>query len=72
LGCKVYRIAAQKGAIGMAKKGRGIFLAYTDIDPKYEEEFNAWFGSFQTKIIIRCNDNSTERKRHAPTVPHRA
>jgi hypothetical protein len=29
----------------MAKKGRGIFLAYTDIDPKYEEEFNAWFNT---------------------------
>jgi hypothetical protein len=37
-GCKVYGIAEQKGAIGMAKKGRGIFLAYTDIDPKYEKE----------------------------------
>jgi hypothetical protein len=29
----------------MAKKGRGIFLAYTDIDPKDEEEFNAWFNT---------------------------
>jgi hypothetical protein len=29
----------------MAKKGRGIFLVYTDIDPKYEEEFNAWYNT---------------------------
>jgi hypothetical protein len=26
------------------------------------------FGSLQTQVMIRCNDNSTERKRHAPTV----
>ena len=30
------------------------------------------FGSLQTQVMIRCNDNSTERKRHAPTVSHRA
>jgi hypothetical protein len=29
----------------MAKKGRGIFLVYTDVDPKYEEEFNAWYNT---------------------------
>jgi hypothetical protein len=29
----------------MAKKGKGIFLVYTDIDPKYEEEFNAWYDT---------------------------
>jgi hypothetical protein len=30
----------------MAKKGQGIFLVYTDlIDPKYEEEFNAWYNT---------------------------
>lgn len=30
----------------MAKKGRGIFLVYTDlVDPKYEEEFNAWYDT---------------------------
>ena len=29
----------------MAKKGRGIFLVYTDIDPQYEEEFNAWYNT---------------------------
>ncbi|MBM3222842.1 MAG: hypothetical protein FJZ47_03430 [Candidatus Tectomicrobia bacterium] len=28
----------------MAKKGQAIFLVYTDLaDPKYEEEFNAWY-----------------------------
>lgn len=29
----------------MAKKGNAIFLVYTDIDPKYEEEFNAWYNT---------------------------
>jgi hypothetical protein len=29
----------------MAVKGSGIFLVYTDIDPKYEEEFNAWYNT---------------------------
>ena len=30
----------------MAKKGEGLFLVYTDlIDPKYEEEFNAWYNT---------------------------
>jgi hypothetical protein len=30
----------------MAKKGEGLFLFYTDlIDPKYEEEFNAWYNT---------------------------
>jgi antibiotic biosynthesis monooxygenase (ABM) superfamily enzyme len=29
----------------MAKKGKGIFLVYTDIDPKHEEEFNAWYNT---------------------------
>jgi hypothetical protein len=29
----------------MAKKGNGIFLVYTDIDPQYEEEFNAWYNT---------------------------
>ncbi len=30
----------------MAKKGRGILLVYTDlIDPRYEEEFNAWYDT---------------------------
>jgi hypothetical protein len=29
----------------MAKKGNGIFLVYTDIDPKFEEEFNAWYNT---------------------------
>lgn len=29
----------------MAKKGNAIFLVYTDVDPKHEEEFNAWYNT---------------------------
>ncbi len=30
----------------MAKKGRAIFLVYTDlVDPKDDEEFNAWYNT---------------------------
>lgn len=29
----------------MARKGRGIFLVYTDVDPQHEEEFNAWYNT---------------------------
>ena len=30
----------------MAKKGRAIFLVYTDLaDEKYDEEFNAWYDT---------------------------
>jgi hypothetical protein len=29
----------------MAKKGRGIFLVYTDIDSTHEEEFNVWYNT---------------------------
>jgi hypothetical protein len=30
----------------MAKKGQAIFLVYTDLnDPKYDEEFNAWYNT---------------------------
>ena len=29
----------------MTKKSNGIFLVYTDIDPKYDEEFNAWYNT---------------------------
>ena len=30
----------------MARKGHGILLVYTDlIEPKYEEEFNAWYNT---------------------------
>jgi hypothetical protein len=31
--------------MAMTKKGNGIFLVYTDIDPKDEEEFNAWYNT---------------------------
>jgi len=29
----------------MDKKSNGIFQVYTDIDPKYDEEFNAWYNT---------------------------
>ena len=30
----------------MARKGQAIFMVYTDlIDPRYEEEFNAWYNT---------------------------
>lgn len=29
----------------MARKGNGIFLVYTDIDPAHDEEFNAWYNT---------------------------
>lgn len=29
----------------MATRGTGIFLVYTDIDPQFEEEFNAWYNT---------------------------
>jgi hypothetical protein len=29
----------------MAKKGNGIFLVYTDVDPQHEDEFNAWYNT---------------------------
>ena len=29
----------------MAKKGNGIFLVFTDIDPQFDEEFNAWYNT---------------------------
>jgi len=37
----------------MAKKGRGIFLVYTDVDPKYEEEFNAWYNTEHLPDLLR-------------------
>lgn len=29
----------------MAKKGNGVFLVYTDVDPQFEDEFNAWYST---------------------------
>jgi hypothetical protein len=37
----------------MAKKGHGIFLVYTDVDPKYEEEFNAWYNTEHLPDLLR-------------------
>lgn len=36
----------------MATRGRGIFLVYTDIDPKYEEEFNAWYNTEHLQELL--------------------
>ena len=36
----------------MAKKGSGILLVFTDIDPKYEEEFNAWYDTEQLGSLL--------------------
>jgi hypothetical protein len=36
----------------MAKKGSGILLVFTDIDPKYEEEFNAWYNTEQLGNLL--------------------
>jgi hypothetical protein len=29
----------------MAKKGKGIFLVYVDIDAKHDKEFNDWYNT---------------------------
>ena len=37
---------ALEGVAQMAKKGRAIYLVYTDLaDDKYDEEFNAWYDT---------------------------
>ena len=37
----------------MAKKGSGIFLVYTDIDPVHDEEFNAWYDTEHLADLLR-------------------
>lgn len=38
----------------MAKKGEGLFLVYTDlIDPKCEEEFNAWYNTEHLPELLK-------------------
>lgn len=37
----------------MAKKGNGIFLVYTDIDPTHDEEFNAWYDTEHLADLLR-------------------
>ena len=37
----------------MAKKGKGIFLVYTDIDPTHDEEFNAWYDTEHLADLLR-------------------
>src|ERR1700675_3253474 len=37
----------------MAKKGNGIFLVYTDIDPVHDEEFNAWYETEHLPDLLR-------------------
>lgn len=36
----------------MAKKGSGILLVFTDVDPTYEEEFNAWYNTEQLGNLL--------------------
>ena len=37
----------------MARKGEAIFLVYTDLaDPKYEEEFNAWYDTEHLPLLL--------------------
>ena len=37
----------------MAKKGNGILLVYTDIDPGHDEEFNAWYDTEHLPDLLR-------------------
>jgi hypothetical protein len=37
----------------MANKGNGIFLVYTDIDPKHEEEFDAWYNTEHLPDLLK-------------------
>jgi len=37
----------------MARKGNGIFLVYTDIDPTHDEEFNAWYDTEHLADLLR-------------------
>src|ERR1051326_2471793 len=35
----------QRKGWNMAKKGKGIFLVYVDIDAKHDKEFNDWYNT---------------------------
>ena len=37
----------------MARKGSGIFLVYTDIDPAHDDEFNAWYNTEHLPDLLR-------------------
>jgi hypothetical protein len=37
----------------MAKKGNGIFLVYTDIDAKHDDEFNAWYNTEHLADLLK-------------------
>jgi len=37
----------------MANKGNGIFLVFTDIDPKHEEEFDAWYNTEHLPDLLK-------------------
>jgi hypothetical protein len=37
----------------MAKKGTGMFLVYTDMDPAHEEEFNAWYDTEHLPDLLK-------------------
>ncbi|MGH7332244.1 MAG: hypothetical protein ACREKS_05730 [Candidatus Rokuibacteriota bacterium] len=36
----------------MVRKGSGLLLVFTDIDPQYEEEFNAWYNTEQLGSLL--------------------
>ncbi len=33
-------------------KGKGIFMVFTDVDPKHEEEFNAWYDTEHLSDVL--------------------
>ena len=37
----------------MATKGNGIFLVYADVDPKHDEEFNAWYNTEHLPDLLK-------------------
>jgi len=37
----------------MAKKGTGIFLVYTDVDPVHDDEFNAWYNTEHLPDLLK-------------------
>jgi len=52
--------------ISMAKKGRAIFLVYTDLaDEKYDEEFNAWYDT-QHRICSPAHDRLSGQRLALP------
>lgn len=42
-----------EGSVRMDKKGNGIFLVFTDIDPKDDKEFNAWYNTEHLDDLLK-------------------